>query len=79
MGRRRKQKVQKRRRKTLPKVFTCPECGKVTITVDLQKENKVAFLKCGNCKLEASVPANFLTEPVDAYGDFLDTYYKDFA
>ncbi|MHA1268691.1 MAG: hypothetical protein ACTSPY_02785 [Candidatus Helarchaeota archaeon] len=79
MGRRRKQKVQKRPRKTLPKVFTCPECGKITITVEVQKENKIAYLKCGNCKLEARVIATHLTEPVDAYGEFLDKYYEEYA
>ncbi|MHA1311985.1 MAG: hypothetical protein ACTSWR_08150 [Candidatus Helarchaeota archaeon] len=79
MGRRRKQKVQKRVRKTLPKVFTCPECGKVTITIEIHKDKKIAYLKCGNCKLEAKIEANYLSEPVDIYGDFLDKYYEEYA
>jgi len=79
MGRRRKQKVQKRQQKVIPKIFDCPECGKSTITVEIKKMEKVAFIKCGNCKLEGKVNANYLSEPVDIYGDFIDKYYKSYA
>lgn len=79
MGRRRKRKVSKRPRKTLPKVFTCPECGKVAIIIDIQKSNHIALVKCGNCKLEAKIPTTYLTEAVDAYGDFLDAYYEKYT
>jgi len=79
MGRRRKQKIQKKPKKKLPKVFNCPECGRNTITIDVQREKRIAYLKCGNCKLEARIAANHLTEPVDAYGDFLDKYYEEYA
>ncbi|MBD3230732.1 MAG: transcription elongation factor, partial [Candidatus Lokiarchaeota archaeon] len=48
-------------------------------TIDVQKANKEALIKCGNCKLEARMPANYLTDPVDAYGDFIDKYYKEYA
>ena len=35
------------------------------------------MVKCGHCGIENEVPAVDITEPVDAYGDFIDIYYKD--
>jgi len=39
-------------------------------------EGKV-LVRCGHCGLEHETPANEITEPIDAYGDFIDIYFKD--
>ena len=40
------------------------------------KEERVE-VKCGHCGQSQFVDKNELTEPVDAFGDFIDIYYKD--
>ncbi|MHC1591861.1 MAG: transcription elongation factor [Candidatus Helarchaeales archaeon] len=83
MGRRRRQKVQVRPRKKLPKIFDCPKCGKNSITIEINKPSTlegrgVAIITCGHpdCKLQDSVEITFISDPVDAYGDFIDRYYE---
>jgi transcription elongation factor Elf1 len=34
-------------------------------------------VKCGNCGLNKEVLVNSISEPVDAFGDFIDIYYAD--
>lgn len=34
-------------------------------------------MKCGNCNLTKEVLVNSISEPVDAFGDFIDIYYAD--
>ncbi len=34
-------------------------------------------MKCGNCELTKEVLVNSISEPVDAFGDFIDIYYAD--
>ena len=40
------------------------------------KEENVEVI-CGHCGVSQKVSKNDLTEPVDAFGDFIDIYYKD--
>jgi transcription elongation factor Elf1 len=40
------------------------------------KEEKV-LVECGHCHYKEEVSKNELTEPVDAYGEFIDVYFKD--
>lgn len=84
MGRRRRQKVVRRAQKRIPKVFNCPKCGKDTVTINLVKPSTlegrgIATLTCGNpdCKLQDSVETTFISDPVDAYGDFIDKFYGE--
>jgi hypothetical protein len=43
----------------------------------INKKNRMeAIVICGSCKKEQKVHANQLTEPVDAYGDFIDIYFS---
>jgi len=42
---------------------------------EIDKNKKQALVICGLCGLKQEVPANELTEPVDAYGEFIDIYY----
>ena len=34
-------------------------------------------MKCGNCGLSKEVLINSISEPVDAFGDFIDIFYAD--
>jgi len=34
-------------------------------------------VKCGNCELTKEVLVNSISEPVDAFGDFIDIHYAD--
>ncbi len=84
MGRRKRQKVQPRRpQKRIPRIFNCPSCGKESISIDLIKPSTLkgegnAIIKCANpnCNLDYQVKINFLSEPVDAYADFIDKYFE---
>ena len=44
---------------------------------DLKKKGAFATVKCGNCGLTKEVLVNSISEPVDAFGDFIDIYYAD--
>lgn len=77
MGRRKRKKIVYRRVRSLPKVFTCPKCGHKTMKAKvISKEEKVHVI-CGHCGESQYVGKNTLTEPVDAFGDFIDIFYKD--
>ncbi|MBD3194693.1 MAG: hypothetical protein GF317_06545 [Candidatus Lokiarchaeota archaeon] len=78
MGRRKRKQQTYRRVKKLPKIFTCPSCGEKSVKVeDIKKKGAFATVKCGNCSLEKEVLINSISEPVDAFGDFIDIYYAD--
>ena len=76
MGRRKRKKIVYRRVRTLPKVFTCPKCGHKTIKTKKIQDDEIEVI-CGHCGVSQKVLKNDLTEPVDAFGDFIDIYYKD--
>jgi transcription elongation factor Elf1 len=80
MGRRKRKKVVLRMAKTIPRIFKCPKCGEVTIRVNMKykkvKDNRV-MVKCGHCGLEQEAPYTDITEPIDAYGDFIDIFYRE--
>ena len=42
-----------------------------------KKKGAFATVKCGNCGLTKEVLVNSISEPVDAFGDFIDIYYAD--
>ncbi|MHA1733334.1 MAG: hypothetical protein ACTSU5_15415 [Promethearchaeota archaeon] len=75
MGRRKRKKVVYRRVKRLPKIFTCPSCGKRTVKTVIKRDDGIAVVRCGSCGMEEEVLATELTEPVDAFGDFIDIFY----
>lgn len=81
MGRRRKKRklIARRPRKTIPNVFQCPNCGKMAITVKLNKlinGVKHAIVRCGNCGLYAEMDVPEIFQNVDVYGRFLDGFYS---
>ncbi len=78
MGRRKRKQTTYRRVKKLPKIFTCPQCGEKSVKVEnLREKGGFATVKCGNCGLEKEVLINSISEPVDAFGDFIDIYYAE--
>ena len=78
MGRRKRKQVSPKRVKRVPKIFTCPDCGEKSVKVtDIKKKGAFATVKCGNCGLTKEVLVNSISEPVDAFGDFIDIFYAD--
>jgi len=41
------------------------------------RHSAIATVKCGYCALEKDVLVNSISEPVDAFGDFIDIHYAD--
>ncbi len=78
MGRRKRKQVSPKRVKRVPKIFTCPDCGEKSVKVtDIKKKGAFATVKCGHCTLTKEVLVNSISEPVDAFGDFIDIFYAD--
>ncbi len=77
MGRRKRKQPTYRRVRHVPKIFTCPSCGEKSVKVKDLRKSTMATVKCGNCGLEKEVLVNSISEPVDAFGDFVDVYYVD--
>ena len=73
-GRKKRRKLILKPKPKVPKMFECPRCGKVAVTIEI-KEGR-AFVKCGFCGLsdEFDVPPIFDT--ANAYGKFLDRYLE---
>jgi len=63
--------------KRVPKIFTCPNCGEKSVKVENIKKSAIATVKCGHCGLSKDVLVNSISEPVDAFGDFIDIFYAD--
>ncbi len=78
MGRRKRKQQKYVPKRRLPRVFKCPRCGHKTLKpIDLRKDGPEVKMRCGFCNIEEMVAKNTLTEPVDAFGDFIDVYYRE--
>ncbi|MHA1233814.1 MAG: hypothetical protein ACTSO6_05595 [Promethearchaeota archaeon] len=77
MGRRKRKQQSYKRVKRVPKIFTCPNCGEKSVKVENIRKSAIATVKCGHCGLIKEVLVNSISEPVDAFGDFIDIYYAD--
>jgi len=72
LGRRRR-RVIKVVKKTLPKVYTCPQCGVISVKVSL-KEDNIAKVVCGSCGLKYDYPLESKKQPIDIYNEFVDKF-----
>lgn len=70
MGRKRR-KVIKIFKKTLPKILACPICGNISLVVDRVSDEKVK-IKCGTCKLLYEYNVSKNKEKIDIYNEFVD-------
>jgi len=77
MGRRKRKQQTYKRVKRVPKIFNCPNCGEKSVKVENIRKSAIATVKCGYCGLTKDVLVNSISEPVDAFGDFIDIYYAD--
>jgi len=77
MGRRKRKQQTYKRVKRVPKIFTCPNCGEKSIKVENIRKSAIATVKCGHCGLAKDVLVNSISEPVDAFGDFIDIHYAN--
>jgi transcription elongation factor Elf1 len=81
MGRRRK-KVLRVMRRTLPKVFSCPRCGMATIRITSQEDeeshDQVYMVACGNlsCNERREMRYPMKKEPIDVYNTFVDDFAR---
>ncbi len=76
MGRRRKRRKRiVRRRKVIPKVFTCPNCGQRTVRVSVLKNKNTVLVKCGLCGLSKEFEQVAIFSSVDYYSRFVDEFY----
>ncbi len=53
------------------------DCGEKSVKVENIRKSAIATVKCGHCSLKKEVLVNSISEPVDAFGDFIDIHYAD--
>jgi transcription elongation factor Elf1 len=81
LGRRRR-KVLRVVKRTLPKVFACPQCGMVTIRItsreDVMSQDTVYLVACGNpsCGIRRELRYPSRKEEIDVYNTFVDDFVK---
>jgi transcription elongation factor Elf1 len=82
LGHRRIRKMGRRRRKVvhipkkhLPRFFSCPKCGKETVSVEILRHQGRALVHCGSCGLKDEFPVKVAQGEVDVYCMFTDKIY----
>jgi transcription elongation factor Elf1 len=75
MGRRRR-KVVRVVKRTIPKIFSCPSCGEESVRVELQRGNKLAVVQCSECGLKGEFDVSPADQIVDIYCKFTDKFYS---
>lgn len=75
MGRRRR-KVVRMPKKRLPKFFSCPKCGKKTVTVEVFRDRGQAIVSCGGCGASEEFSVRLAHSEVDVYCMFTDKAYE---
>lgn len=72
MGRRRKKTIRITKR-TLPKVFSCPQCGMISVRI-LRNPKEKSKIVCGSCGLRWEEAAISNRESIDVYNQFIDEF-----
>ncbi|MGC8556137.1 MAG: hypothetical protein ACP5NG_03935 [Conexivisphaera sp.] len=79
MGRKRR-RVIRRVRRTLPKFYRCPRCGADSVRViRREEEGSIGYtVVCGQCGLRMELGGESVQrkEPIDAYNMFVDAFYR---
>ena len=75
MGRRRS-KVVHIPKKRLPNFFSCPRCGKQTVSVEVFRNEERAVVSCGNCGVQERFQIKPAQGKVDVYCMFTDKIYR---
>jgi transcription elongation factor Elf1 len=73
-GRRRRRKVIRRVVRKPPKVFRCPSCDMISVTVSIEDDEVV--ISCSNCGLTSRLEKMKNYESVHYYNVFVDKYYS---
>ena len=74
MGRRRR-KVVHIPKKRLPRLFSCPKCGKETVRVEIYRDQKRAIVACGGCGVKEEFTIKLAQGEIDVYCMFTDKFY----
>jgi len=77
MGRRKRKQVVYHPVKIVPRIFQCVACGHKTVKVKVKRKQGIALIKCGSCGVEKEVKATEISEPVDAWGEYIDIYFGE--
>ena len=71
---RRKRQIVRFPRKQIPKIFACPKCGVIAVSVVIKKENQMATVTCGKCTLRAEIQMGPADQAIDIYCKFTDRF-----
>ncbi len=74
MGRRRR-KVVRMPTKRLPTFFSCPRCGKQTVSVEVLRDEGRAVVSCSSCGAHEQFQIKPAQGEVDVYCMFTDKVY----
>lgn len=74
MGRRRR-KVVHIPKKHLPRLFSCPKCGKETVRVEIYRDQKRSLVACGSCGTKEEFSIKPVQGEIDVYCMFTDKFY----
>jgi len=57
--------------------WLCPSCGTKSMSIDINKNEKNAKVKCSLCNIDLKINTNNYSETIDIYGDFIDLYHEN--